>query len=352
MKSIPIIPDKTFPTKNFQGKYCLSPFKSIEIDIRGDVGLCLCTDWMPQKIGNILEHKLSDILSSPLAQKVRQSITNGTFEYCNEVTCGVIQNDQLVEFDRLSEHDQNLVSDTILYQMPSDIFLALDQTCNLSCPSCRTKVIKPNADQIVLQQNIGNTLYNNLFSTPTDKEINLRLSSSGEVFASPSLLKFLQRINTGNFPNINIWIQTNGLLAPTRWQQLQHIEKNIRNITITVDANSGPTYEKLRRGGKWPDLLDAMTFLKEKKQSLGFELQTRMVVQADNFHEIQSFYTFSKQFDADIVDYTRIGDWKVYSPEEFASVDVFNQSHPMYHDAKQLLDEVLLNPDVILSGGL
>jgi MoaA/NifB/PqqE/SkfB family radical SAM enzyme len=267
---------------------------------------------MPQKIGNILEHKLSDILSSPLAQKVRQSISNGTYEYCNEVTCGVIQKDHLLKFDCLSTDYQNLVSNAMLYEMPSDIFLALDLTCNLSCPSCRTKVIKLDVDQIAMQQSIGDTLYNNLFSTPTDKTINLRLSSSGEVFASPTLLKFLQRIDPCDFPNINIWLQTNGLLAPSRWQQLQHLEKNIKNITITVDASSGSTYEKLRRGGRWLDLLNAMTFLKEKKQSLGFKFQTRMVVQADNFQEIQSFYTFSKQFDADIIDYTRIGDWNIY----------------------------------------
>lgn len=352
MKTIPIISIKQFAPKQLQGKYCLSPFKSIAIDPRGNIGLCLCIAWMPQPIGNILEHTLEDCLSSPLAQKIRQSITNGTFEFCNELNCGVIQNNELIDFKNLSEHDRTLVSDPDAYEMPTDIFLSMDTTCNLSCPSCRTSVISPTDEQIDLQHKIGETLYNNLFSTPTDKHISLRLSSSGEVFASRMLLNFLEKINTQDFPNIEIWLQTNGLLAQSRWKHLQHLEQNIEQITITVDASTESTYEKLRRGGKWPDLLNSLEFLKSKKELLGFKLETRMVVQLDNFREIGDFYKFSKKFNVDTVDYTRILDWGVFSPEEFAEIDVFDRRHPLFNEAKNILDSVLTYPDIRVSGGL
>ena len=357
MNNIPVItqqiyPQQIFSPKSLKGKYCLTPFKTIEIDLNGNVGLCHCTAWMPQKIGNILENTLEDLLSNSIAQKVRQSITNGTFDYCNELTCGIIQNNKLVEINKLSLDDQNLINSPESYVIPNDIFLSMDTTCNLSCPSCRTSITKLTEIQVDTQQKIGKILYNNLFTTPSDCSVSLRLSSSGEVFASPLLLNFLQQINSQNFPNIELWIQTNGLLAQSRWHHLQHLEKHIKNITITVDASSASTYEKLRRGGKWTELLAALTFLKIKKESLGFELQTRMVVQLDNFQEINDFYQLSKQFGADIVDYVRITNWGTYQPREFANIDVFNSSHPLYSHARKNLETVLSFPDVVISGGL
>jgi MoaA/NifB/PqqE/SkfB family radical SAM enzyme len=357
MNTIPIItqreyPQQIFSPKSLKGKYCLTPFRTIAIDMKGDVGLCHCAGWMPQKIGNILENTLEDLLSNSIAQKVRQSITNGTFNYCNELTCGIIHSNKLVEINKLSIDHQNLINSPESYAIPDDIFLAMDTTCNLSCPSCRTSITKLSEVQVDTQQKIGKILYSNLFSTPSDRSMSLRLSSSGEVFASPLLLNFLQQINSQNFPNIKLWIQTNGLLAQSRWHHVQHLEKHIKNITITFDASSAATYEKLRRGGKWKDLLAALTFLKIKKESLGFELQTRMVVQLDNFQEISDFYELSKQFGADIIDYARITDWGTYEPGEFANIDVFNSLHPLYNHARKKLETVLSFPDVISSGGL
>ena len=71
---------KTFPTKQFQGKYCLSPFVMIEVSINGDVRMCGCSGWMPATIGNLKKTTLKEMLHSDLAQKIRQSIIEGMYQ--------------------------------------------------------------------------------------------------------------------------------------------------------------------------------------------------------------------------------------------------------------------------------
>lgn len=350
MKVVPI--NKTFSDKNYKGKICLSPYKSLSIDLNGDAYLCMCQVWGNQYIGNILTDKLQNLLSSTTAQTIRQSILDGNYRYCNELACGVLQSNSLTDFEMLSAQDQQLVSDPQTYEMPSDIFLSLDRTCNLSCPSCRTSIIKHSQDQLDTQLKIGKILYENLFSVPTNKIITLRLSSSGEVFASQMLLKFLQLLNLKDFPNLRLYIQTNGLLAPSKWKHIEHLEKNIDNVTVTIDAAESATYEKLRRGGTWNDILAAMKFLQIKKQTLNFELATRLVAQLDNYKQLKDFYTFSKQFDTNLVEYVRLTNWNTFSKEEFARLDVFNAKHPNYKDACEILDQVIKLSDVRISGGL
>ena len=88
-------PGEIFPIKQLQGQYCLSPFVSLTVDVRGNAALCGCFFWMPIQIGNLLKTPLQDLLKSKLAQDIRQSNISGTYEFCNEKTCGVINNNQL-----------------------------------------------------------------------------------------------------------------------------------------------------------------------------------------------------------------------------------------------------------------
>jgi hypothetical protein len=168
---------------------------SIAIDINGDVVLCGCLGWMPTTIGNLFQTTLQDLLQSALAQDIRQSIIDGSYEYCNEKTCGIINNNQLNSIDTVPINVVPLLKDSKEFILPYEIVIAGDLTCNLSCPSCRTRVIKQSPDQIEKQQQLGKILSQNIFTTPTDQKINLTLSTSGELFASTMLLNFVSSID-------------------------------------------------------------------------------------------------------------------------------------------------------------
>ena len=151
MKQIPIQKIETlseikFADKRLAGKICLSPFVQIAINLAGKVRLCGCADWMPTTIGNLYENKLEDLLSSPLAQKIKKSITDGSYSYCNENTCGIIRNNLLNTIDDVPDSVKVQIEDVSKYIMPREIFIAGDITCNLSCPSCRKQVLKPSKE--------------------------------------------------------------------------------------------------------------------------------------------------------------------------------------------------------------
>ena len=340
----------SFPKKQLQGKICLSPYVSIELGSKGAVALCGCAAWMPSVVGNIFDNTLEEILSNSNSRQVRQSIADGTYEFCNADTCGVINNDLLNTIDTIPEEVVDLVHDSSKFIMPHEISLSGDVTCNLSCPSCRTHVFKSNDDQIEQDIQLGIKLKNNLFSTPTNHAIRLHVSTSGELFASARLMSLVSSISVTDFPNLELCIQTNGLMAEKNWHRLGDMQHQVGKITVTTDAARPATYEKLRRGGHWDDIQQALKWISEKKKQNGMALHLRMVVQQSNYQEVVEFYQQSIDLGADFIEYVKLTDWDVLP--NFEQHDVFSPAHPEYQQARGLLDQVKCNTGVLLFGGL
>jgi MoaA/NifB/PqqE/SkfB family radical SAM enzyme len=295
---------------------------------------------MPSTIGNLTRTTLKEMLSSDLAQKIRQSIIDGSYVYCNEKLCGVITNHALNSIDTVPPNITALLGDASKFEMPHHISFQGDETCNLSCPSCRTSVKKTPPEKLQEQQHIGKLISENLFSEPTDQRIKLELSGTGEVFASPLLLNFINSIDPSNFPNLELDIGTNGLLCQQNWHRLGLMQSSVKKVTVSIDASQASTYEKLRRGGQWKNLLESMNFLQNKKHSQGMALHTRMIVQQQNYPEIESFYQMCQQFDVDIVEYSRVTNWGTWSQKEFQFHDVVNPAHAEYKIAQAEIDKV------------
>ena len=339
-----------YPAKNLTGKYCISPFASVEITLDGHVRLCGCSGWMPTVVGNLFDQKLEDILASKLACDIRQSIIDGTYNYCNELSCGIITNNGLNSYDTLPPNIKSLISNSSNFDMPYEISLAGDIVCNLSCPSCRKKVISANPEQKEQQVWLAKQLKENLFSKPSDAAICLNLSNSGEVFASNMLIEFLKSIPINDFPNLTIKLQTNGLLLPKHWHKLGPIVNRVKQISVSVDAAHATTYELVRRGGTWEKLLDALKFIQQLKLNNSIVFNTRMVVQKENYKEILEFYTFSRSFSVDRVEYIRLGNWW-WDSTTFKQNDVMDPTHNEYNNAKLLVEQLKTLPNVWLSGG-
>lgn len=339
-----------FPIKQLQGKYCITPFILVSIQELGDVYLCGCTWWMSQPVGNIYKSTLDEILSSQTAKDIRQSIIDGSYVYCNEKVCGVIANNGLNTIDTLPPNVAVLVNDSSKYNLPYHIHLVLDQTCNLSCPSCRTQVIKVPNKQKQQQKDLGRTILKNLFSTPTDQKMIIEISGGGELFSSEMLMEMLLGVNVKQFPNLEIHIGTNATLVVKKWKRIQSIEKFIKKITVSVDAGSAPVYERVRRGGKWKDLCNGMEFLKNKKQELNFELNGRLIFQKENYQDSMNFYNLCQQWNCDLAEYSRIFNWNTWSIKEFLQQDVYHNNHPEYLQAVEIVQQLKTLPNTWFNG--
>ena len=350
MSTIIPIRNNVYANKNLAGFYCMEPFITIHINPSGIVSLCPCPGWGKTQIGNILERTLDDMLSSPLAQDIRQSIIDGTYRYCNETRCGILVNNTLNTKETLPPNVLNLLEDSSKFDMPYDIRLDVDKTCNLSCPSCRTSVLKLSDEEYANQQKVSDTLYNNLFTKPTTQPIHISVSGSGEVFGSPLLLNLLNRLTLTDFPNLTLEIHTNGLLSKKFWYKIEHLESAIKHLTISIDAATATTYEQVRRGGKWVDLLENLEFLKNKKQELNFKFCARLIVQQRNYSEILDFYNFCKANMIDVVEYARLYNWNTWSKDEFDQHDVLGLTHPDRHKAKNIVQLVKELPDSWFEG--
>jgi molybdenum cofactor biosynthesis enzyme MoaA len=183
-------------------------------------------------------------------------------------------------------------------------------------------------------------MYNNLFGQPTDQRIHVMLSGTGEVFASPMLLRFLQKFDLADFPNLALSLNTNGLLAERSWPRIQHIESAVKKITVSIDAVTADTYERLRRGGAWRDLEDSMTFIQAKCQAIGAKLHTRMIIQQANYKEAVEFYYWCRARDVDCVEYSQVTNWGTWTAEEFAHENVFESAHPERANALAVIAEL------------
>jgi MoaA/NifB/PqqE/SkfB family radical SAM enzyme len=343
-----------FKDKNFIGKFCSAPFENIEILTNGEVGICGCHAWMPTTVGNILKNNLVDIFKSQLVFKIRKSILDGTYQYCDELSCKLIKNNELIDVNDLSKQQRKLIEDLNIKKelfLPKRIFFSGDFTCNLSCPSCRVKIIKYSIDQTEKQKKLIDIFYKNLFSIPSNVLEELIISTSGEIFASELLLGLLKKINMKDFPNLKLHLQTNGLLMKRRWDRLQEWENRVNIVNLTADSCFKKTYEKLRRGGNFEILIDALEWFKQKKKEKNIHLIIKCVVQKDNYNEILDFYDFFKNYGADEIHYVRIQNWGTYG-KDFQQVDVFNKIHPEYNEALKKIKLIKNLKDAKIIGDL
>jgi MoaA/NifB/PqqE/SkfB family radical SAM enzyme len=360
---IPITPT-LFRDKQFTDKVCLDPFNTVEIGFNGEVSLCGCAAWLPTTIGNIYDHSIDELLNNNIARSIRESIRDSSYRYCNEMACGKISNNMLLSKETLEWtatqtrtpdgkltqiHGYDLYRDESAVKQPDTYFIAGDRICNLSCPSCRRELITESSDERLAKNQRFNQLNENLFGKSSTNTISIHVSTSGEIFSSRLLFNFLKFFPVDRYPNVEFWLQTNGLLISRKWAEIAHLANNIKNITVTTDSCRPVTYELLRRGGRFKDIERNLQFIQKLKKQFRFEFANRMVVQLDNCEEIVDFYNWSQQFDVDTVEFMRLSNWGTMTASQYAELDVLDPEHKKYADTVAQL-QLIKNKNVLLYG--
>jgi len=290
---------------------CAKPFDTLLIDKRGSCYACECTAWLPQSIGNLQLQSLEQILNSDMRQHLQESVSDGTYRYCNEHQCPFIETRKVVR----------KVSDDLKV-----LRLAIDESCNLRCPSCRKGMIFHKEGSafklgIRLADRINDWLQN------YNKPLQVHIGSDGDPFASHVYRHFMEQ--TPKRDNIKYSILTNGLMFQDFHTKVPHVIDNLDQLAVSIDGASKETYEKLRLGGKWEKILEGLEYMAELKKEHRFRLDLHMVVQQENWHEMENMLELGHKYGVDRVYFNKIEDWNTgidFKLQDFIRLDEFKKS--------------------------
>lgn len=260
-----------FP-KPVTNNICQVPFKSLNINLKGDCFICDCDAWLPIPVGNILDFaRLEDVWTNDIAQAIQKDVTDKNFTYCAVKNCEILQGN--IRRNRYA------------------ISVGIDESCNLACPSCRRAPVNHTSGPVydITKQRVDhfvNLLQN--FHEP----MHIVLCSNGDVLSSaimrPLVLDWHPKANQ------TIKLFTNGHLMKKLLPD-STIFPNISEFDISVDAGTAEVYSVVRRPGNFNVLLDNLEWLSDNcKDPNAVELQ--FCLSSMNYTDIVEFAELCKKF--------------------------------------------------------
>lgn len=332
---------------------CLEPFKTLETTTSGLAYLC-CPAWLPTPVGDINTTDAASMWLGPIATELRSSIIDGSYRYCSRRHCGHIANRMLAErgseeaVQITSAHEVGRLDEVIAH--PRQLILSHDQSCNLTCPSCRTGYIVARSQE---QARLESVMENTILPLLKNAEY-VNVTGSGDPFGSKHFRRLLKRLHKDEYPKLKIDLHTNGQLFDERaWSELG-LQDFIRYVQISIDAANADTYKILRRGGDFGRLLKNLQFVKQLKLSGQIELlEFSMVVQARNFLEIPDFVRLGIEYCADQVSFHMIRNWGTFTQDEFNDEFIGSSSHRRHEEFLAVLkDPLLAHPPAMIGNML
>ena len=306
--------------------FCPRPYDTVLIDKMGSCYLCECTSWLPQSVGNLHIQPLEDILNSNVANEPRNSIADGSYRYCNTKRCSYF----------LAKGTQHLhFKKTLPDRQIKNIRLAIDDSCNLSCPSCRThQIFERDKFQLRKKYKLADRIIEYVQSQKHN--INIHVGSDGDPFASLVYRYFIKQAK--ELPNVRFSIHTNGLLIKKMYHRHVELFERLDILNISMDGASKETYETLRRGGSYEKIIENLQFIKMLDRT--FVTKIHMVVQEKNFREMIDFIGLARSYDIDRIIFNRIEDWN--TDTEFSRNNIFAAGHPLHGEVRKMLDDIML----------
>ena len=307
---------------------CARPYDTLLIDKNGSCYACECTAWLPQSTGNLQLRTLDEIINSNIRQHLQDSVTDGTYRYCNEQQCSYLKNRPRRIQAMTDRHIKHLR-------------LAIDDSCNLRCPSCRKGLIFHKEGSaynlgIRLADKINDWLHD--ISHP----VQVHLGSDGDPFASHVYRHFMEQ--TPKKDIIKYSILTNGLMFKEFHSTVPYVINNLQELGVSIDGASKETYEKLRLGGKWEKIMEGLECMAELKEKHNFKLKLHFVVQEENFREVRHMIDLAEQVNADGVYFNPIQDWGTFT--NWKSKNINDPEHPDHAELVDIMRDVSARPDM------
>ncbi|WP_316187581.1 SPASM domain-containing protein [Bradyrhizobium sp. SZCCHNS1050] len=313
---------------------CTLPFERFDIGPDGTVLLC-CGHWMPTSVGNFMDQSVEGVLNSRVALDIRKSVTDGTYKYCNHVDCGAMVRDTLTRVENAPEVIRTAMeTKDFRLDHPSEVMFAFDQTCNLSCPSCRTERIVEKPSQSTAKARAVEDKFAPLLA----KAKILHINPAGELFASKPSRKVLEMISDEAAPDVKLAIISNGtLFSEQEWNKYPGIHNRVQSIRISIDAATKVTFEKLRRLGRYEPFIENMRFLRHLRMTVVPQLKFSFTYQIENFREMPAFVDFCEEMHADYAIFERLQNI-AYTLADYLERAVHRPEHRLYGEFIEVIN--------------
>lgn len=345
--------DPENPKYRLEGKICPAPFVQMDV-LETSTHLC-CASWLQESAGDLSTTAWEDVWNSDQAQDIRASILDGSYRYCNKTACPKIQGQDLVDTAELASWspfwaeviEGNLIA---LPKGPETVNLAYDKTCNLSCPSCRVE--KWAADEATRQR------YDEMQRTkilPLLKGAKtVFITGSGDPFASKNFRRLMTELTPEDYPDLGFQIMTNGMLfTPKQWETFPSLHGRTKILKVSIDAATGPTHELLRRGARWPVMLENMAYAgRLTAEGAVDHYEMVFTVQTENFREMGDAVDLAKAIGATGIYFARLTNWGTFAHEEYERKACFIPGHPDYAEFIDLMQDDRLRDPMVLLGDL
>lgn len=318
-----------FNTTRAVSNRCNVPFYTIVVDFLGNCLLCDCDGWLPLPVGKVQDFdSIQQVFDSPAAKLLQQDVSQGNFSWCAVDHCGIRQESKL----------KNRVT----------LYINIDESCNLACPSCRRSTIMLSQGPEFERKSQDMDRIVHWLSNYPDP-IRIVVSGNGDPLASHIMRKLLLQWQPK--PQQTFKIMTNGLLIKKTLDKMPIMEQ-IVDFGISIDAGSESVYEDVRRPGKWSVLLENLEYLrsmdKNSLTTLNFALQNK------NFQDLPAFAELCDTFgmSGSVHQLDDWGTWNIMEPKNpdvwtiqngiFADHDVLDSGHANHARAldqvRQLMD--------------
>jgi hypothetical protein len=364
-----VIPRRGTPT----GKTCLRPFFYASVALDGHV-YCCCSGWVKCSLGKLSkEAGIAALWNSRVARSYREamlsteldrvcktdacpyilsgrlpSLTKGRLEFSDPSGAGVpsdilpadIVNDEDVRRS-IEERRQDL------HYLPKSLEIEADARCNLSCPSCRPALISRVSAR---EKDLLELVRANLESLGAGLK-HLHVLGSGELFYSPFSLGLLRSLTRSAYPRLAVDIVTNGqLLTERMWRSLGDGASFIKEASVSIDAATRDTYEVVRRGGSWTNLLRNLAFLRTLRRTRAVtRTAASFVISARNYREMPAFVRLGEEYEMDEIVFAPLQPWSGMGLR-YHQEAVHLVSHPEHQHFRHILDDPACRAPRVLLG--
>jgi len=200
--------------------------------------------------------------------------------------------------------------------LPIKMDYEVSSHCNFSCTMCLISELGANRPT--------NMSYEN-FRKSIDEQVGLievKLQGLGEPLLNPDFFKMVEYA-----VNNNLWVRTttNASLLHINENYKKMIDSKIGEIQISIDGATKETFENIRRGSNFEQVVDNCRLLNEYAASKNEKWRTScwMLVQKENFHEVEQLLELAADMRFTRLTYSiAIGDWgrdnwkNINSPKE------------------------------------